>query len=341
MPISKKQRLADVRKIRSIDWARSGIDGTGSMSPRARRTLAVYIVLVKMEYSGVNAPMGAIADAVWRSSHGEAGSIRTLQRANRELEERGFLKIRRSVHSAACIIFNLDAFSYWTQNRSSKVLPLPTNSHNVVSRETMCDNMPHTTACRTSDRTKDNSLSNSPNISRIETKPRAGARACSKHKRGKKHAVLFTVGCVLDAASHLHRADRRSARARARCEVAAIGTGIEFLNPSGIDWRYWEKRWEEMSIPTRELTAKREIIPKLLNYSDVSTEAIREVAAPREIAESQPTAEQIRLVREQLEKKISPTKGPEVTYPDIDCSNPEMKILFEARARCSQRRING
>ena len=135
-------RLANASRIRTIDFARSGIAGTGSLSPRARRTLAVYVALVKMGFDGVAAPMGAIADAVYRSSHGEAGSIRTLQRAHPELEARGFICCAnfrpRGRTKGALIRFNLDAFSYWTGRKTQNIQPLPTSSHNVVSRETMC-----------------------------------------------------------------------------------------------------------------------------------------------------------------------------------------------------------
>ena len=200
-------RLATAQKIRTIDFALSGIGGTGSISPRARRTLAVYIALVKMDFDVIAAPMGAIADAVWRSSHGEAKSIRTLERANRELQDRGFIRSKTfrpgERSKGAVIYFDIAAFSYWTKKTVRNVQPLTTSSYNVVSRETMCDNSAHTTSCRTSDRTKDNSRY-TPNIPLDSYKEPRGARAINtngKTEKPRRNPVLFSLVAVLAAAA--------------------------------------------------------------------------------------------------------------------------------------------
>jgi hypothetical protein len=360
------RRLATAGKIRSIDWAKSGIAGTGSLSPRARRTLAVYVVLVKMDFGGVSAPQGAIADAIYRSSHGEAGSIRTLQRANTELEERGF--IRRSCRGTV-IWFNLDAFSYWTQRRAGVVSPLPTSAHNVVSRETKCEEHLHTTSCRTSDVTTHRSRVTSDNpLVNSNYKPRAGARAdnnrdinatrevASRTPRKRKNAVLFSLGCVLGTLSELHSADRRAVRARAQCEVQALAGGVELINPSGVDWEYWRTRWEKMAIQVRESTIRREILPLLLGTPTPPAELPAEPAAtpaelpaepaatPAELpAEPAATPEEIRAIRKALEEEVTlpeesaPAPAP---YPEVDADDPDMRVLLEARDRC-RARVNG
>lgn len=331
-------RLATADRIRSIDFARSGIGGTGSLSPRARRTLAVYVALVKMGYGGISAPMGAIADAVYRCSHGEAESIRTLQRAHPELEERGFIRCanyrpHERTHGAL-IYFNLDAFSYWT---GRVVQPLHTQSHNVVSHETMCDNSPHTTSCHPPDRTRTNSQV-IPNILPSSNKePRAGARAIKTSSRRKKNAVLFSLGCVLSVVGDLHRADRRAARARADCEVKALAGGVELVNPSGVDWAFWEKRWGEMSIAVRESTIHREILPLLLGRPTPPPAIPATFPPPEELeelaaSEPPPTSEQIRSVREALEGRCDESTSP-AEYPDIDTSDPDMQLLIEVRDR--------
>lgn len=350
-------KIATAGKIRSIDWAKSGIAGTGSLSPRARRTLAVYVVLVKMDFSGVSAPMGAIADAIYRSSHGEAGSIRTLQRANTELEERGY--IRRSCRGTV-IWFNLDAFAYWTQRRAGVVSPLPTSAHNVVSRETKCEENLHTTSCRTSDVTTHRSRVTSDNTPlNSNDKQRAGARAddthdinatrnvASRSPRKRKNAMLFSLGCVLGTLSEIHPADRRAARARAQCEVQALAGGVELLNPSGVDWKYWRDRWEEMAISARESTIRREILPLLLGRPTPPSPAeltITNPPAPELPAEPAATPEEIRAIREALEEGVTlpeesaPAPAP---YPEIDADDPEMRVLLEARDRCRRARVNG
>lgn len=344
-------KYANANRIRTIDFARSGIDGTGTMSPRARRALAVYVVLIRMGFCGVIAPMGAIADAVFRSSHGESGSIRTLQRAHRELEERGY--IRCAVHRpgrrarGAIVHFCVDAFSYWTQIRQNNVSPLPTQEH--ISADA--------TSCRPPDRTRDQDTHNSSNsLEKVNTEPRAGARANKKRSpnRPKKNAVLFSVDKALQKmVDRTHRADRTAARARARCEVAAIAAGIALVNPSGVDWEYWGRQWTDMSWQVREATAAREIIPLLLPSADLARSTAPAAISPSPVLEqlvdvTRPTEEQIREVRQRLEAQLSlpvPTESASRNdagvYPDVDESDPEMQLLVQARARVRARAVNG
>lgn len=350
-------RLASAQKIRSIDFASGGIAGTGSLSPRARRTLAVYVVLVRMKFGGITAPMGAIADAIYRASHGEAGSVRTLQRANSELEKRGYIRsadYRPGVRSKGAVIyFNLEAFAYWTGRQTGPVIPLPTPSHNVVSRETMCDTAAHTTDWRTSEVTGNRSFLTPRDPGVKTTSQRAGARASNTSSpRRKKNAVLFSLGMVLAATGDLHRTDRRAARARARCEIDALAAGLELVNPSGVDWHYWSKRWAELAIEVRESTIRREILPLLLGRSTPPPEIPETVPSPElpELpTEPPPTAEEVRAARLALEERFSipaveaspppPATSP-AEYPEIDPTDPEMAVLLAARDRARARAVN-
>jgi hypothetical protein len=349
-------RFASAQKIRSIDFASGGIAGTGSLSPRARRTLAVYVVLVRMNFGGITAPMGAIADAIYRASHGEAGSVRTLQRANSELEERGYIRSANyrpgERAQGAVIVFNLEAFTYWTQRQTGPVIPLPTSSHNVVSRETMCDTSAHTTDWRGSEVTGESSFLTPRDPGVKTTSQRAGARASNTTSpRRKRNAVLFSLGVVL-AAGDLHRTDRRAARARARCELDALAAGLELLNPSGVDWPYWSKRWGEMGIAVRESTIRREILPLLLGRP-TPPPPIREPLPAPELPElptvPAPTAEEVRAARLALEERFSipaeasppPAAPAAAEYPEIDPSDPEMALLLAARERARARAVNG
>jgi hypothetical protein len=351
-------RLANASTIRNIDFAPGGIAGTGSLSPRARRTLKVYVVLVKMSFGGVAAPMGAIADAVFRSSNGESKSIRTVERAHEELIAKGYIRTANyrpgERAKGALIFFNMAAFTYWTQKQTGPVYPLPTSSHNVVSRETMCDNSTPTTSCRASEFTTERSQVTPQYLTKSENnKHRAGARAIktSSRSRRKKNAVLFSLGCVLSVVGDLHRADRRAARARADCEVKALAGGVELVNPSGVDWAYWETRWDEMSIAVRESTIHREILPLLLGRP-TPPPAILTASPPPELeelaaAEPPPTSEQIRAVREALEERFTLRESnpapapPAANYPEVDSSDSDMRLLIEARERCRARCVNG
>jgi hypothetical protein len=347
-------RLANASKIRTIDFALSGIGGTGSISPRARRALAVYVALVKMDFGGIAAPMGAIADAVWRSSHGEAKSIRTLQRANRELEERGFIRSQTcrpgERSKGAVILFETASFSYWTKKTVRNVQPLPTQTHNVVSRETMCDSIPHTTNCRPSDRTKDTSRVNLRDIIPNSDKEPRGARAINTKgpkDKPRKNPVLFSLVQVLAAAAGMHRIDRRTCRSRAEVEIKAAGAGVGLVNPSGVDWEYWARNWEEMPIAVRESTIRREILPLLLGRAPEPPAAVAEVVeAFEELPRECPTAADIRAARIALEKSVSlpvPSSSGGAAapgYPEIDTNDPEMQLLAAARDR-ARARVNG
>ena len=340
---SEKKRFADARRIRTIDFARSGIGGTGSLSPRSRRALAVYIVLVKMGFGGIAAPSGAIADAVYRSSHGEAKSIRTLQRANKELAEKGYIcsaKYRPGKRARGTVIrFCPEAFAFWTKIAAKNVTPLPTQSH--IS--------PDATSCRTSDRTRDKVTFKSPDLTKNEhTKPRAGARASQKTSR-RKNPVLFSVVIVLSKMA-MHRADRRAARARAEIELKAAVAGVELINPSGVDWAYWEKRWPELSIPVRETVASREIVPRLLGRDRVvAGELEHQEQLEHQVVGTEsnpPTEEEIRRVIADLESKFSvpnekaSARAPTAGYPEVDANDPEMQLLIEARNRTRSRCVN-
>lgn len=212
----------------------------------------------------------------------------------------------------------------------------------------MCDNQPHTTTCHPTDRTRTNSRVTPKILPSSNKEPRAGARSINKSKRKKRSAVWTSVNIVLGAMRHLHRQDRRAARARAKCELEAIAAGVELVNPSGVDWTYWEKRFAEMSIAVRENTAKREIVPMLLGKP-----AIVPSSAPNKKDRCEPSpsndsfegvpADEIRAVRKQLEaafslpEKKAPAPAPAEMAPAADMPADELEVLLAARARARAR----
>jgi len=327
----QKDRFATAEKVRSISFSTNGTDGMGALSPRAFRTVSVYAILVRWGFSGVIAPLGAIADAISRCSLGHGGSVRTLQRAHNELIDHGFITIRSYLHgpsSKSCEIrFNLDAFSYWTAPK-----PIPTLSHNVVSRETMYDTTLPTAECRP----KRDTVSLTPqDPTKIENKPRAGARAFNKSSTRRKNEVLFSIQCVLAKAGNVHPRDRRQAAARAKCEISAGTAGFELVNPSGVDWDYWSKRWSDIwPIEARESIANREIVPLLLTRDSFE----QPITPPTHQSgpTSNPTAADIRDVRRALEASFSIPNKPvlEEAPPETSVlSGDDLSILLAARAR--------
>jgi len=134
--------------------------------------------------------------------------------------------------------------------------------------------------------------------------------------------------------------------------VYALAAGIALVNPSGVDWGYWAKRWSEFSVKVRESTIAREILPKLLpglSGKYVGTGQFVERpeqlggTAPEQLG-APPTTEEIKRVIADLESKFSIPKeiAPRIeNYPEVDASDPEMQLLLDARERCRSRCVNG
>jgi hypothetical protein len=343
-------RLASVNFVRNIEFSQSGINGTGTLSARARRTLSVYVAAAKMGYEGISAPLGAIADAVYRTSFGEAASVRTLQRSNRELENAGYIRIgnlRIGKNSrCALIFFCLSSFSYWLQRRQKNVSPLPQRK----SYEERCDNSPHATTCRTFDPTNYTDRVNSSYINKnSDKKQHAGARAInkSKQKRKKRSDVLFSLEKVLsNSGGDFCRQERRMIRARAGCEVKAMTAGIEIINHSGIDWAYWERRWKDFSIEVRESTVKREILP-LLSGDNRAARGEIPLSTGTALAKEAITKDQIEKIRKDIEAKITLPIAAPATAPaqkqneNLLENDDDMRILIAARNRCAARKNCG
>lgn len=337
-------RFADRQTLQSISWTMSGIAGTGNLSPRARRLLQLYVSLVRLTYGGLIAPLGAVSDTLARVLDGGSSSIRTIQRANKELSAANFIFIYQSRTKFCRIKFNLEAFSYWTATKSHKISPLITNTHNVVSRETFPHSSPHATKSRPEDRTNIQSVVNLRNIPDLNKKQRAGARAVCTNYKERKNPVLFSLLMVLRRATDLHACDRRRARMRAQCEVTAVAGGVSLVNPSGVDWEYWSRSWPEMSIAVRESTILREVLPLLLGNSGGGEQESRSYSPPPPPTEehvwelpSTPTSEEINKMVKLLGKFIEPENTPKPIAAPLPLENKlsaeEFEILDRARRR--------
>ncbi|OGO03677.1 MAG: hypothetical protein A2Y72_07705 [Chloroflexi bacterium RBG_13_53_26] len=275
----RSEKYADKRCLQSLDWTISGIAGTGNLSPRARRLLQLYVSIAKLAYCGIVAPLGAIGDTLRRVLDGGSCSVRTIQRAHKELINANFIFIYQRHDNFCRILFNPAAFSYWTGKKHENTTPLPTQSHSKL----------HTTNCHPEDRRNITSCVNLRNSSEQIKEHRAGARTINIKKKTPKNPVLFSLLCVLRKANLLHASDRRLARLRAQCEVDALGAGVELVNPSGVDWQYWARNWKEMSVPVRESTVCREILPNLIRRQPTEPEFIPTRPPIVEISEHEPT----------------------------------------------------
>jgi hypothetical protein len=392
---SSTKRVATSAVLRSLKFSITSDDNTGDLSPKAWRTLHVYIPLVKMGFDALHASNRDIAETVARlTSHGAGDSVRTLQRANKELA--GQFISRVGVSNGAYIEFNNEAFAFWTKKTNAKVSPMPPpkpapiseptsfeieretvlenapdnkknqQSHNVspckpvcdnvvsretlcdenspckpvcdnvVSRETLCDEILPMTGCHTNERIP---LSNNKN-----KKQRAGARANNKNRRS--NPVFFTIDrYVVPKLKNLIHSEKRAIRARAKCEISALEAGIEILNPSGIDWAYWQKRWEEFSNDVKESTARRELIPLLLPSTVKNSPIVTDVeptnVEPTNVEPTNPVpAYEIRRFREFLEGK-NEKKEPAKPAPEPQPVNLDSKTLaFLTAAKIKCREVN-
>lgn len=298
--------------------------------------LSCFVALSKLGKIGISSPIYHILKMINRS--GFNISERSLYRALNSLQLEGIINRNRyrvgDDRFCTVIVFNDDAFSYWTGKKSQKVIPV--NTCSIISDEN--SQLPKRQEV---DRTKTDHRVNTPNNYNKYTKQRAGARdqyiqhrggvekdPTPKGSRKRRNAILYTIAICLDKMRSVHRSDRKRALSRARSEIYGNDAGVEFVNPTGIDWRYWSDRWSEFSIPVRESTAMREILPFLLGRS-AEQEQLIEITEQNTVQQSE-----VDKIKRYLSKEITIKEDINnniVKYPTVDESDPEMAILVSAR----------
>lgn len=219
--------------------------GTGNLAPLGRQWLAFCVVLIRLGYTGIRAPMWAIARAHYRAC-GQSRSERTAYRGLALLEKAGFLKRQKlrlgPDHFASVIRFNLDRFKYWTGRQNPHIAPyLPKGQETeVTSKETMV---------------------NSRNPSPIELhKPapdrdryRGGVKNPSGKGPRREHPIVYTLRCITRGPL------RRYVIARAVVEITS-----KSLRTSGVNWAKWIPQWTQLTIAEREHIAREQIRPYLV-----------------------------------------------------------------------------
>ena len=244
-PNRKYATPGDLEKLDGI-WYQSS--GTFNLTKSGRRLLQLFVTLVRLGYEGVDTPIGCISKTLWRII-GESRSDRTIFRALNDLEEKGFV-VRKTFkvgdNRLKCIIrFRLDAFRFLSKKKE------PTQTH--INTQL--------TKSRDTDRTSIKSRVNSLNITDLNNKPRARARA---RKISRYHPIIVTLRILtfkMCQEKRLSWAKRRVALSAADVEI----NGCElYTQRSGVRWDELKPKWLEMSPEERDSIARTEIIPQLL-----------------------------------------------------------------------------
>lgn len=320
--LKTKSRIAYSNDLYSINYCVFQLPGTSDLSARARRYLFFLISVVKAGYTEIRAPMGVIADSIFRSQ-GQTSSVSTLRTALRELEERGYLVRRKfrigSATTGAVIQIHIERFVFWTRIQQSNVTPLPTNSYNSPRQQNLVGD----------DRRNTGSVVNSQDPTKIRSeKPRAGARSKKSAKKQKYHPIVYTLMCVLPMGP-----DRSKMLDLARREIAT-GTA----ETSGVDWTHFTRLWPALDpLPggRRETTAKREIVPLLYRAIDTTTggdNSKRDSIVP-------PRHETVEDIRELIGRSLLSVSVDEPSYAEqknselenIMLSSDELQILSRAK----------
>jgi hypothetical protein len=253
----QSQTVLYTEKLSSITYTVDHSTGTGKLSNKAQRLLWFFLACLRLGYTELRVPIGALRTAVARNAQ---YSERTLYRALRELENNAVIwrrQFRLDYDNRLSIIsINRAAFTYWLE-RNKNVSPCRTSAHTHTQ-------LP----IRQNDDLTKIRCSNSKSTY-IKSRPRAGARASqgsSIKKRPDLPAMLFTLAAILTPRRFWPSKDSESfANGNFLFEVAKS----EYERPGStdcpVDFAFWRKRWGDMNIDRREITARTEIIPYLKN----------------------------------------------------------------------------
>ncbi len=264
------ERLATRRDLEKISFATLQLAGTGNLSPLGRRWLCFFVVLARLGYLGIHAPVWSIVSAQYRAQ-GQTKSESTFYRAARQLEQAGY--IRRQKYRigpdrfGVKIYFKMDRFTYWLREKA--------HVHSVT-----CDYIAaQLSNCEQTEVTNQGSCVNSLNSSNLVVNvPRAREQSNKEHfkktkmgkeqgdreRRTREHPIVYSI----------RRATMQMDSKRRAVLIALAKREAE--NPkrrrSGAPWGKWDRRnqqtgriaFEELSIPhEREYVARSEFLPYL------------------------------------------------------------------------------
>lgn len=336
LDISHKN-LAVSQDLEKIGFSTLQLAGTGSLSPLARRWLSFCVVIARLGYEGIHAPMWAVVKSQYQAQ-GQTKSESTAYRGLKALEVAGYIRRQKYRVSddrfAVKIYFQLDKFKYWLREK--------THIQSVT-----CDYIAaQLSKCEEVEVTNQGSRVNSQDSSVINKEP---ARATIYNKEQGKNpmrakeretAIFYTLKLVTRG---MGKSRRRLILARAFLEL-----GAPKLRASGVDWEKWAPSWLELGIEERESIALEQIIPYLENMAPVekASEQIKRIIkqASGAALSALPACEGKPVSRKDVEAMIraaglcgelrinseapQPTPAPKSTLPD-----DELEILRGAKER--------
>lgn len=334
------KNLAVAQNLEQISFSTLQLAGTGTLKPLARRWLAFCVVLARLGYEGIHAPMWAIVNAQFRAQ-GQTKSESTAYRGLKQLEAAGY--IRRQKYRvgpdrfAVKIYFQLDKFKYWLREKAH-------------IQSVTCDYIAaQLSNCEEVEVTNQGSRVNSQDSSVINKQP-ARAKDTIKSgfkkpsgKMGREEPLFYTLKLVTQG---MGKSRRRLILARAYLEMQAPK-----LRASGADWAKWLPQWSKLGIEERESIALEQIVPYLENMAPVekASKQIKRIIsqATRPAVSAVRASEDKPVSREDVEAMIraaglgqslkSDSEAPQEKEPEPSTlSDSDLEILRAAKQRATR-----
>lgn len=336
MAYSNTAKIIKSRDLEAISWVNTG--SPVGLSDRAMRLFQVLKSALRMNPGStiLKTTVAELARAHVAAHLVGACSPSTVRRALAELEDKGYIsrsQCRLGNYSKGLkIVFELDRWAYWLQRQTDNVTPIPTSVH-IPPRQSSGPGED-----RTSTTPVVNSQYSSSSVNNMQK---------ANKKIHKYHPILFTIWAVLKK-DGIRVPHQDPIYRRAKFEIEAAGAGVELANHTGVPWGQHEKNWRDMLPPTRETFARSQILPffrPATSESDMCDNVVSretmygDVCATSGVASSSP--EQIRALIEQSLASVTPPEAspaPASNYPDVDMSDPTMRLLVEMRDKVRRAR---
>lgn len=259
-PKRKYAVACDLERIDGIWYQNKG--GMFGLKRSGKNLLQFFVTVARLGYKGIDAPIGAVTDALWRSL-GQTQSERTVYRALSDLEENHFI-FRKTFRVGenrlkTLIRFNMDSFRFLLEKKQ------PTKEH--INTQL--------TKSQSSDRMNITVRVNSCNNTDLNKKPRARARAGSTQKtKHRYHPIVLTLRIVTKALCDRKKMTWKKRRVVLNVAELELAGSDLYESKSGIDWLEYSARWDNMSNSERDGVARSDILPVLLKGDKAAKDSI-------------------------------------------------------------------